>query len=204
MILALSSSSAMTSVALIDSNGGILFSATREWKNRALEAFSEMLSELPVSLSEVDLFVADLGPGSFTGTRVGVTLTKSLAYAQSKPCSGCDSFDLIAANRTVVFPSKRGEWFVRVPGEAVFRTEEPLDVLKQRYSDLVGFGLGFEDFAYPSAEKVAEIRGRLVPSSPAELLPIYLIEPSISTPKKPIGYTMSNPNVAPSSNSDNG
>lgn len=202
MILALSSSSAITSVALIDTGGEIVFSASREWKNRALEAFSEMLEALPVPLTSVELFAADLGPGSFTGTRVGVTLTKSLAYAQSKPCSGCDSFDLITADRVVAFPSKRGEWFVRVPGEPVFRTEEALDKLGERFPDLVGFGPGFEKPEYPSASRVALIRNRLRPTTSAELLPIYLIEPSISTPKKPIGYTMSNPTVAATPKND--
>lgn len=197
MILALSSSSPITSVALVDRGGEVVFSATREWKNRALEAFSEMLEELPCELGSVEMFVADLGPGSFTGTRVGVTLVKSLAYAHAKPCAGFSSFDFIARESVVVFPSKRGEWFVRVPKEEVFRTEDGLGQIHDRFPGFVGFGPGLEPATFPLAENVKDLLLDVIPISPAELLPLYLIEPSISTPKKPIGYTMSNPTVPP-------
>jgi len=195
VILSLSSSSPVTSIALIDDDDQVLFAETREWKNRALEAFSEMLEELPVPLARVDLFVADLGPGSFTGTRVGVTLAKSLGYAHAKPCAGVTSFDLISTERVVVFPSKRGEWFVRIPGKEITRTELPLEELRKLHPELIGFGPGLEPLTYPTAQNVRSVVRELKPVSAAELLPVYLIEPSISTPKKPIGYTMSNPTV---------
>lgn len=162
-----------------------------------MEAFTEMLLELPCDLSSVDVFLADLGPGSFTGTRVGVTLAKSLGYANGKPCAGFSSFDFISKNQVVVFPSKRGEWFVRIPGQAVIRTEETLEELRDRFPEFVGFGPGVEPACYPAAENVRTLLSDIVVVSPAELLPLYLIEPSISTPKNPIGYTMSSPNVPP-------
>lgn len=197
MILALSSSSPVTSIALVGTRGEVLYAASRQWKNRAMEAFAGMLVDLPCDLSSIDAFLADLGPGSFTGTRVGVTLAKSLGYAHGKPCGGFSSFDFISKNQVVVFPSKRGEWFVRVPSQGVIRTEETIGELRDRFPEIVGFGPGVEPACYPAAENVRALLSEIVLMSPAELLPLYLIEPSISTPKNPIGYTMSSPNVPP-------
>lgn len=51
----------------------------------------EGLKELKLNPEDLDLFVVGIGPGSYTGTRVGVVIAKSMAYAIKKPIVGVNS-----------------------------------------------------------------------------------------------------------------
>ena len=51
-----------------------------------------------MTLEDIDLFGAVVGPGSFTGVRIGVTTVKALAYAQGKPCIAVDALEALAQN----------------------------------------------------------------------------------------------------------
>ena len=44
-----------------------------------------LLSENGLSASDIDLFAADIGPGSFTGVRIGVSAVNAMAFALQKP-----------------------------------------------------------------------------------------------------------------------
>lgn len=133
-----------------------------------------------MQLEDAKLFAADLGPGSFTGVRVGVTLAKTLAHLVGAETYGATAFDLIDPDGVVVLPSKRGEWFVRRPGQDPIRVDQ-LD-------DAVGKGYGSDlcEPNFPTAEGFSKL---LIPEPlpPEKLVPAYLIPPSISTPKKPFG-----------------
>jgi tRNA threonylcarbamoyladenosine biosynthesis protein TsaB len=49
-------------------------------------------------IEEVDLFVTTVGPGSFTGIRVGVSALKGLAFALNKPLVGVSTLETLAMN----------------------------------------------------------------------------------------------------------
>ncbi len=184
MIVAFSTSSPQASVALIAPDGRVVASrrehAPMQASGACFRQLQSLFEETGLSLDDATLFAADLGPGSFTGVKVAVTIAKTLAFSKGKQLAGADSFDLIAADRTVVMPSKRGEFFVRRPGVAPIRTPElPSD-------DYVGFGPGVEPEVFPDAARFAPLLSELRPLAPELVVPNYLIEPSISVPKNPL------------------
>ena len=183
MTVCFSCSSPFCSVALIDETGSLLFSEKAETKQNASGLCIEMLDRglhaMGCKLADAKLFVADVGPGSFIGCRVGVTLAKSFGFANKRPVAGVSSFDMIDAKHTVAFPSKKGEYFVRRLGAEVVRVPELPS------GKIVGYGPAFAEQTYPDAARVASLLEKITPTEPELLLPEYLIEPSISTPKTP-------------------
>ena len=88
-----------------------------------------------VELGEISCIAVDLGPGLFTGLRVGVAAAKTLAQALRVPMIGVSSLDLLAfparhTNRLIVavVDARRGEvfhaFYRQVPG-GVQRVTEP-------------------------------------------------------------------------------
>lgn len=183
MILAVSTSSPLVSMAVVDSQRGIIWQGSMPAPMAASGACLTMLDEMTrdtgITLAAIELFAADVGPGSFTGVRVGVALAKTFGYLHEKPVAGATSFDLISATCTVVLPSKKGEFFVRRVGEKAYRTVElPSEFFR-------GFGPGIDTPTLPDASRFVDLIGRLQPVSAMDFVPEYLIEPSISIPKTP-------------------
>lgn len=58
---------------------------------RALEAIG-------INPQEIDYFACGLGPGSFTGTRIGLATIKALSWSQKKPVVGIPTLDILALN----------------------------------------------------------------------------------------------------------
>ncbi len=56
-----------------------------------------LLADQGATMNDVEAFAVGLGPGSFTGVRVGVTLAKTLAWASGRPLVGVSSLDALAA-----------------------------------------------------------------------------------------------------------
>ena len=57
---------------------------------------SKLLAEAEITLTQVDLLVNDVGPGSFTGIRIGMGVTQGLAYGADLPVIGVDSLVTLA------------------------------------------------------------------------------------------------------------
>lgn len=59
-------------------------------------AIRALLTEAGLAVGALDGLVVGLGPGSYTGLRIGVTAAKTLAYAIGKPLVGLDSLEVVA------------------------------------------------------------------------------------------------------------
>ena len=57
-----------------------------------------ILKSLKLSFSDVDLLACAVGPGSFTGVRIGVALVKGIAFGRNIPCVAVSTLDELAEN----------------------------------------------------------------------------------------------------------
>jgi len=91
-VLALDSSSPVLSCALWE-DGRILAESRSE--ERAGDVLPDALLAL-APLDSIDALAAGIGPGSFTGLRVGLAAVKALAYARKLPVQGASSLRALA------------------------------------------------------------------------------------------------------------
>jgi tRNA threonylcarbamoyladenosine biosynthesis protein TsaB len=56
----------------------------------------DLLATCEVEPAEIDLFACTTGPGSFTGTRIGLSSFKAMAYAAGKPLVGVSTLEVLA------------------------------------------------------------------------------------------------------------
>ncbi|MBI5308918.1 MAG: tRNA (adenosine(37)-N6)-threonylcarbamoyltransferase complex dimerization subunit type 1 TsaB [Planctomycetes bacterium] len=61
-----------------------------------VSAIKSLLHEAGWTPRDIDLIAVDVGPGSYTGLRVGTTCAKTLAYSLNKPVIDVPAFDAIA------------------------------------------------------------------------------------------------------------
>ena len=70
----------------------------RTHSQRVMPMADTALALSDLTVSDIDVFGAVVGPGSFTGVRIGVSTVKALAHAAGKPCIGIDALEALAAN----------------------------------------------------------------------------------------------------------
>lgn len=102
--LAVDTSTATAGIAVADENGLLaefLLKDKKTHSQKLVPMMKEVLESLKLDLSDIDVFAAVTGPGSFTGLRIGVTTIKTMAYALKKPVVGIPSLDALA-NAAVV------------------------------------------------------------------------------------------------------
>ncbi len=58
----------------------------------------QMLATCSLSVADMDGFAVSVGPGSFTGLRIGIAAIKGMAFGSEKPCIGVSTLDALAQN----------------------------------------------------------------------------------------------------------
>jgi len=100
-ILAVDTSSLAATVAIM--NDGMLLGEytiihKKTHSQKIMPMISELMKSVEVKPSDIDIYAASSGPGSFTGLRIGVTTIKALAYAVNKPVVSVPTLDALAYN----------------------------------------------------------------------------------------------------------
>lgn len=63
---------------------------------RLMSMIRDALALAELDLREIDGFAVTVGPGSFTGLRIGISTVKGLAFATAKPCAGVSTLEALA------------------------------------------------------------------------------------------------------------
>ena len=61
-----------------------------------LSHIDKLLKDLNLKLGDLDGFSVSVGPGSFTGLRIGLATIKGLSFASGKPVVGIPTLDALA------------------------------------------------------------------------------------------------------------
>jgi tRNA threonylcarbamoyladenosine biosynthesis protein TsaB len=141
------------------------FDARPTHSRRLVGTIRDALCEAGVEPGEVDLVTVGIGPGSFTGLRIGVASAKAFAFATGCPIVGVGSLDALAFTRSraargravvAANDARRGEVYAgawQLGGEDAaiepllnvdaYRPGELADALGAIEGDLLGLGTGF-------------------------------------------------------------
>jgi len=99
LTLAVDTSGLTASCAVVEDGKVIAEVSTKHGKTHSqkiLPMIKTTLSMLDREMKDVDLFASSIGPGSFTGLRIGVVTIKGLAYSLKKPAYGVPTLDALA------------------------------------------------------------------------------------------------------------
>jgi tRNA threonylcarbamoyl adenosine modification protein YeaZ len=128
-ILAIDTAASRTSVVVVE-NGKVVFNEFRDGAMSHGPALPELV-QAAIMNREITEVLVGMGPGPYTGLRVGVTFAQTFAWARNIPVRGFCSLDAIAAQITepdfiVAIDARRKEVYwarytngLRVEGPAV-------------------------------------------------------------------------------------
>jgi len=92
--LSIDTSSAIASVAIVENETIIVEKFSEDQKTHSekiVPLVDEVLKSANITLNDIDEFCVCVGPGSFTGIRIGVALVKGMAQALNKKVIGISS-----------------------------------------------------------------------------------------------------------------
>ena len=150
--LAIDTATSRTIVGIVD-NGVVVFEDFHEGATDHGKAISELVAQALKSTKLVDQVVIGMGPGPFTGLRVGITFAQSFALARSIPWVGVCSLDAIRIDSTthdlktdeytVAIDARRKQMYwasykagLRISGPAVDKPEDIDTYVTNVYPDI--------------------------------------------------------------------
>ncbi|MFP3869605.1 MAG: tRNA (adenosine(37)-N6)-threonylcarbamoyltransferase complex dimerization subunit type 1 TsaB [Syntrophobacteria bacterium] len=104
-ILAVETATPVGSIALADGpepKAQYMLNVAVTHNRRLLPAIDRILADSAWSLDDIEGLAVSLGPGSFTGLRIGLSIMKGLAWATGKPLAGIPTLEALAANVPLV------------------------------------------------------------------------------------------------------
>ena len=186
------------SVAILRSNGELTQSQAVDHGMQGeltAELISQVVTESGLEISEITDVVVGVGPGPFTGLRVGLVTAAVFAHARNIPIHGICSLDAIAFDYAkpcvVVTDARRKElYWARYEGKRIGEPQvsKPEDLLAQ-FPDSEFVGPGAQLYPDFISGKVSELKAgslaKLFASGTAQLVdvsPMYLRKPDAVEP----------------------
>lgn len=130
---------------------------------KIMPMIEQMLLQADISVSDIDCFAAAVGPGSFTGVRIGVATAKALAHAVGRPCAAVSTLHALANNVRVfdgiicpILDARRGQVYNalfeggslnRLCEDRALSVDKLCEELKQTEGKIIFLGDGLPVFA---------------------------------------------------------
>lgn len=149
-LLAIDTSNKIASVAIFENNeflGEKLSDDQKTHSEKLLPIIDELLAELKLKISDIDLFAVSVGPGSFTGIRIGVSTIKGIAQALDKRVIGVTALEGLIElgnneNVCAVINAKHGNVYSQIKFRNELRTPECKEI-SQLLNELKNLGEKF-------------------------------------------------------------
>ncbi len=207
IVLGLDTCLSSCSVAVLD--GGRVLASAREvmargHQERLAPMARDVMLEAGLAFDRLDRIAVTVGPGSFTGLRVGIAFAKGLAFALEKPAVGIGTLEALAAEGSgLVFSAidaRRGQLYLQAfeDGRALMAPDAlTAEVAAARLAELsqgrpftlIGSGAALlADFAPTATVIPAEgadaihVARLAVARAPGPLKPLYLRAPDAKLP----------------------
>jgi tRNA threonylcarbamoyl adenosine modification protein YeaZ len=143
--LAIDTSTSRTIVAIMDADN-VLFESFHEGATDHGKALPELIAAALKVAPKPERVVVGMGPGPFTGLRVGITFARTFAFARGITLKGVCSLDAIAIDQseyTVAVDARRKEIYwasykdgVRMAGPSVNKPGEVAGFIFDVYPDM--------------------------------------------------------------------
>ena len=143
-----------------------------------------LLESLKLNFNDIGLYATSVGPGSFTGVRIGVSLVKGLAFGRDIPCVGVSTIEALAENlsglRGIFVPcmdARRGQVYSAIfksDGKTVERITEDraiaLSSLAEELKTYEGESIYISGDGYGVAKKALTEAGVVLAETPELLI----------------------------------
>lgn len=111
LTLAINTSTKICSVALYDDEKGVLAEislfVTKNHSNILMTLIDQLFKNSSLDIKDVDRFAVSLGPGSFTGVRIALSVAKGFALALNKPLFAVSELDVLIHSCNNLFDDKK-------------------------------------------------------------------------------------------------
>ena len=100
-VLGIDTSSNATSIAVIEDNKLICeytVNTKTTHSQKLMPMIENMLSMSGINIKEIDAIAICIGPGSFTGLRIGMATAKAISHVNNLPIIGVNSLEILAGN----------------------------------------------------------------------------------------------------------
>lgn len=108
-VLAIDTSTLVSSVAVLEDNvvlGELNLNQDMSHSENLIPMIDIVLKNIGLDIEDIDLFAVAVGPGSFTGLRIGIATVKSFAQTLKKPIVGVSTLEGLSysllGNETIV------------------------------------------------------------------------------------------------------
>lgn len=194
MILGIETVTKIGSLAVVEDSkvlGRITIDTQLRHNAKIISSLSDLLNSLGINISNIDAIAVDIGPGSFTGIRVGLATAMGLAQPDGKQLVGVCSLEVLCQMGRLgsgikflvpAIDAKKGLFYsatYELDGREIEKphitTMESLQ--KEKLPGSILFGPEIDN-TYPDASAVAKIGERKIKEGSVQknIVPMYLHE----------------------------